>query len=337
MKNFLIGKGIKNTFSLSSVNCSSSNSVNELNMRWYLNGIHRQFVPSLSKNIEYEKSMEPYCKTSNNHKNAIFESNTLKPGEYLLQIFVFDHKYPEEFISLRKRIEVGASPLIIRMMSPTNIELNWNEFLELDFIENSYDPDDLNSNELDALKFYLMCVKDEETSNNELAYSLLKSTENNIKLGDFDFSPLNLSLAFKAPNLNVYDRGCFSTKTQMHFSESDRKLVVSAKEILLNQTETKPMILQVFMTKDNRFAASDHIELSLNLSSVFKVEPSFDLDEMEDQLNVVDELVKKNPKKALGMLGAFANAINNREVIISSNMNITTTTRAVETNKLSNV
>ena len=156
-------------------------------------------------------------------------------------------------------------------------------------------------------------------------------------MGNFDFSAQNVSHSFKTEKLNVYDRGCFDSSTSMHLSKSGQKLIIPAKEIMLNQTETKPIILQVFMTKDNRLATSDYIELSLNLSSVFKVQPSFDLDEMEDQLNAVDELVKKNPKKALGMLGAFASAINNREAEVSSNTNITTTTKVVETNKLSNV
>ena len=35
-------------------------------------------------------------------------------------------------------------------------------------------------------------------------------------------------------------------------------------------------------------------------------------DEMENQLNQVDNLVEKDPKKALGMLGNFADAINER-------------------------
>jgi len=66
------------------------------------------------------------------------------------------------------------------------------------------------------------------------------------------------------------------------------------------------------MHRDNRVSFSERVSVSLNGSSAFVIAPSADLQKMEEQLGKVDEMVSKNPKKALGMLGAFASAINER-------------------------
>ena len=116
--------------------------------------------------------------------------------------------------------------------------------------------------------------------------------------------------------MTVYENQCFKFATTAGDStmELDTAGVfrMNASELALNSTSIYPMLFQVIMHRDNRVSFSERVSVSLNGSSAFVIAPSADLQKMEEQLGKVDEMVSKNPKKALGMLGAFASAINER-------------------------
>jgi hypothetical protein len=331
---FTIGKGIENNFRLSFIDCNSTAfDIMNLKMLWYLNKISIKYDGN-GNQIEYEEILNKYCLNSIAVDHFTFGPNELTGGDYRLRVYAFDSNYPNEFVEFNMKIQVGASPLIINL-NKLNIELNWNEILQLDFIQNSYDPDSMTNN--DDLQFDLICI---HSSNKTEQLELLNSVNKIAKQGNFNFKLLNL--IFESANLRIFEKNCFDSNiqnlpSQIKLDPTTKLLTINSSVILLNSTDNLPIILQIYLHKDTRLTISSEIKLSLNISSSMIITPSLNLDELASQLDLVDNLAEKNPKQALSLLGTFADAINNRA---DSSQNFTTTTKSTqndENSQLSNV
>jgi len=327
-----MGKGVTNSFSIGYTDCvSTENSLDsELAMYWHLR--------LLDQNSN-QFNIPDGCMKNTTTDIINFKANSLLAGNYLLTIYAFDLSYPEEFYTLTKRLVVGASELMIRVNNPMYMELNWNEELRLDFVKNSYDPDETTGS-TDLIAFDLLCVKDNDT---DAQLAVLATARNQSKFGNFDFSGI-MELYFHGENLRIFSKGCFSFNSANLQPNPIKYLkgivTVPALNISLDMTETRPILFEVLAHKDIRLAVSKQIKLSLNISSAFQIEPSSNLDDMSNKLNKVDELVSKNPTKALGLLKSFATAINDISSDSDDNHNVSTTTPAnmeEQTSKLSNV
>lgn len=331
LESFKVGKGIPNSFELDYVSCNATASNNsdksDLKMIWYLNKINMVYIEELGKSSEYEHSISENCAGSDAVEAAYFKANELSAGDYVLKVFAFDERYPEDFVTFTQRIIIGASPLIIQMNNPDYIELNWNEQLEMDFMSESYDPDQVAGVASVPAQFELLCIR----SNDQR--QVLERVQNQVRMGNYNFAMNGFTQVFKASGLTIYEKECFKfnkTAAESSMALDGSVFSMHASEMALNNTDVYPMLFEVIMHKDSRVSVSDTIAVSLNLSSAFVVAPSIDLDEMEDQLDKVDDMVEKNPKKALGMLGAFASAINARdedEEGTEMGQNVSTTTR----------
>lgn len=143
-EHLLMGKGIKNTLSIAYTDCNATeNSLDSsLRMFWYLHKIEKHSSHDQGKSIEQESSINGACVDGKAVEQIAFEANQLLPGDYLFKAYVFDKSYPEAFVVFERRMIVGASQLIIQVNSPYYVELNWNEHLVMDFLKDSYDPDE---------------------------------------------------------------------------------------------------------------------------------------------------------------------------------------------------
>ncbi len=298
-----LGKGITNTFSLGYTGCNSTeNSLDsELAMYWHLRRVDTYWSEKLARSVEYEVNIPGGCMRTTTVESIVFEANSLSAGDYILTVYAFDFSYPEEFYTMRKRLVVGASPLIIRMNNPVYMELNWNEELKLDFVRDSYDPD-VAGDSSDSIAFDLLCVKNADIG---VQLAVLDSARSQARLGNFDFRSSSMELYFHSENVRVFSRECFAFNSTdpspSPIQYSDKIVSVPGLKVSLNFTEARPMLFEVLAHKDSRMAVSERIELSLNISSAFQIKPSTNLDDMSNQLNMVDDLVAKNPKKALGL------------------------------------
>ena len=332
-----IGKSIPYTIKPEYIGCDLGNSSSSLKIVWYVNTIvQNSSLASLTnkKLIEYEQVLNGYCMKSDPVEQIDFKSRELSSGNYTLKVFAFDENYPEEFIMITIRLSVGMSPLVVTMNNPLNIELNWDETMQLDFIKNSYDPDQASAAS-DGLMFELVCLHANNTIQQTL---LLNSIEQQFRAYNYDAQGFNL--IYESGQLRIFEKNCFKYNINdtvlINFDQTTGLVSVAAESILLNSSDISPIVLQVFVHKDTRMSASSLVLLSLNMSSLFVITPSFNLNEMSSQLDMVDNLVNTDPKRALGLLGTFADAINNRP----SSQNATTTTKAAiidENAQLSNV
>ena len=332
-----IGKSIHYIIKPEYIGCDLGNISSSLKIFWYLNLIveNSSLAATANRQLnEYEESMNGYCMNSNPSDQIIFKPHELSSGNYTLKVFAFDEDYPEEFTTVTLRLSVGMSPLVLNMNQPLIIELNLDETLRLDFIKNSYDPDQA-AEASDGLMFELVCLHATSTIQQTV---LMNSIGEQFRAFNFDIQGFNLIYQFG--QLRVFENDCFkyiSNDTALiNFDQNTKLVSVEADSILLNNTEIYPIVLQVFVHKDTRISASSLVSLSLNKSSLFVIKPSLDLNELSSQLDLVDNLVNTDPKRALGLLGTFADAINNRAI----SQNETTTTSAAivdETDQLSKV
>ena len=258
-----------------------------------------------------------YCLVKENGNSLTFNANQLKFGNYILRVYVIQSSSPENYVMFNSlRIQVVTSPLNIVLKTPLYSELNWNERLHLDFYESSFDPDLTGTRNKTDLSFDVLCVSGEPSLQSEL----LTLAETKSKQQNVDFKSIGFNLAFESSlfNIRFFDKDCFFDQPQpfmlnnpIEINPNTKSIDINAAALFLNRT-VYPMNFEVIAHKDSRVTFSNVISVALNLSSMVKVIPSKNLNEMESQLGQLDSMAEKDPKRALGMLSSFADAINQR-------------------------
>jgi len=334
------GKAVANTFSVSYTDCSQHSNTTEistfnadLQTYWILN----RLVYKDSR--LQEEQISNYCFVKGNGNQFLIEKNELLYGDYSLKVHAFNVNTPDQYVLLGNYvIKVGAAPLVNGFQGPYNVELNWNEILDLNFYKKSVDPDSLAENQLD-MNFDFICVNDPVINS-----QLIATTQQKVKENDFNPISLGYNLAFDSPEYHVrfFDRNCILQEkvngtevNPISLNVDTMLLSIDALGMNLNFTTNKrPLVIQMVLSKLNRLSISKQAKVFLNISSMPIIMPSLNLDEMENQLAQLDNLVDKDPKKALSMLGNFADAINSRSNE-NDNTTITNTTTAAQVSAVS--
>jgi len=284
----------------------------------------------------HEEPVGKYCFNKEAGNQFELKPNELIYGDFSLKVYAFNVNSPSSYVLLGNYVlKVGASPLTNGLQGPFSVELNWNERMELNFYQKSVDPDDLTQGQKD-MRFDFVCVND------AVIYAdLLKVTQQKAKENDFDAKALGYNLAYESVenNIRFYDKNCMvqpwspesGIENPIRLINESMQLQIDAIGMNLNFTTfKKPFIVQMILSKMNRVSLSKQVKVFLNISSMAVIVPSTNLDEMENQLAQLDNLVEKDPKKALSMLGNFADAINERaNQNAAANMSNTTTAAIV--------
>ena len=76
--------------------------------------------------------------------------------------------------------------------------------------------------------------------------------------------------------------------------------------------ESLSLSIQMFVAKANRVSKSQKLFVNFDLDSFLTVNIDTGINEMAKALDVLSDLAKANPEKALGYVGSFASVINNK-------------------------
>lgn len=318
-KPYTLGKSITNKFAINYVNCNQSSNETDINV--FNSELHIYWIINSLVYRDSELHEEPvgkYCFNKEAGNQFELKPNELIYGDFSLKVYAFNVNSPSSYVLLGNYVlKVGASPLTNGLQGPFSVELNWNERMELNFYQKSVDPDDLTQGQKD-MRFDFVCVND------AVIYAdLLKVTQQKAKENDFDAKALGYNLAYESVenNIRFYDKNCMvqpwspesGIENPIRLINESMQLQIDAIGMNLNFTTfKKPFIVQMILSKMNRVSLSKQVKVFLNISSMAVIVPSTNLDEMENQLAQLDNLVEKDPKKALSMLGNFADAINER-------------------------
>jgi len=277
------GKAVANTFSVSYSDCSQLSNETDINVHnaelqtyWILN----QLVYKDSR--LNEEQISKYCFVRGDGNQFSIGKNELLYGDYSLKVYVFNVNSPDHYVLLENYvIKVGAAPLINGFQGPFNVELNWNEILDLNFYSKSIDPDSLAEKQKD-MTFDFICVNDPIVNSQLLAVTQQKVKEN-------DFNPISLgyNLAFDSQEYHVrfYDRNCILQEIvngteQNPISINPETMLLSIDALGLNlnfTTNKKPLIIQMVLGKLNRISISKQAKVFLNISSMPIIVPSVNL------------------------------------------------------------
>lgn len=322
---FNIAKGIHNTLSIDFSSCLDP-SLTKLATIWVFNSI------PMGKTIDYEESISKYCMMRSATNALVIEPNELEFGLYSLKAYAYNPDQPENYVFISNyRFKVDSSPIIVNLNNgQRNIELNPDEYLNLNFYDKTYDPDSKIKDDKTNIQFYFVCIQDPNFQNftNLISLSKQNALSNNFELDELGF---NLAFYSDSNKIAFYEKDCFYNKytsfsvdNPIYLDVNTKSLQIPAKTLILNTTNS--ISLHLYANKMGRIGMSQQMLVSANLSNVLTISINADFKEINQMLDKLDDIAQKNPQKALNLLTNFVDVVNtkasdssNNQVFISIN------------------
>jgi hypothetical protein len=301
----VFGRGITNTFRVEFSTCEDEGIKSGLATVWTMNEV------SVWRG---ETPIDEHCYMPRPGSLLTIEPNTLNFGtNFSLKAYAFEKDYPENYAMLGSfTIVVGASPLITSLNSGVAmVEVEANKNLEISFVQSTYDPDMSDKANKQGMEFYLFCVPSKEDAD-------LASIADKIHTHSYNLAAFNLTtvLTYEHANreykIQFRQRSCLNdpNSSVVHFRPEAGTIEVNSTELKLN--ETMSLCMQLFVVKASRVSQSQRLYVNIDLQSVLSISVDTDLHEMGKALDVLTDLARQNPQKALTYVNSFADVINTK-------------------------
>ncbi len=270
--------------------------------------------------------IEKYCFVSTNSLQEYpLNKSELEFGTYNLSVTVVSNDNPSYFKQLKSKLmTVDLSKLSAKIQGVSELYLGWNDTYELDFWSGSYDPEAIDIENKDALKFNIICSKElTEIGSNDLNRQL----NNTVYDHSYAFEDLGFQLAFHYENINFYEKDCFEYSDLDYLNQSieydieSHNFTIRMTSLNINESNPTPITMRLYVSDDYRVSSANQV-LNLNTSDSFLGVEATDLNMMAKQLEKLDEIASKNPKQALNYVGKLTSNLNSFDGSSSSDVNL---------------